>query len=86
MPIWQVINHYYNLLLNITLPKALLANGLINTRKNAFIPLTQYLINISPNCYYNYKKDAKRKYHKRLADIFERIKYVYYNNNRVIGY
>lgn len=41
---------------------------------------------ISPNCYYNYKKDAKREYHKRLAHIFELIKYVYYNNNRVIGY
>ena len=41
---------------------------------------------ISPNCYYNYKKDAKRKYYKRLARIFELIKYVYYNNNRVIGY
>lgn len=40
---------------------------------------------ISPNCYYNYKKDAKREYHKRLAHIFELIKYVYYNNNRVIG-
>ena len=41
---------------------------------------------ISPNCYYNYKKDAKREYHKRLEHIFELIKYVYYNNNRVIGY
>ncbi len=41
---------------------------------------------ISPNCYYNYKKDAKRKYRERLAHIFELIKYVYYNNNRVIGY
>ena len=41
---------------------------------------------ISPNCYYNYKKEAKRKYHERLARIFELIKYVYYNNNRVIGY
>ena len=41
---------------------------------------------ISPNCYYNYKKEAKRKYHERLAHIFELIKYVYYNNNRVIGY
>ena len=41
---------------------------------------------ISPNCYYNYKKGAKRKYHERLAHIFELIKYVYYNNNRVIGY
>ena len=41
---------------------------------------------ISPNCYYNYKKDAKREYRKRLARIYELIKYVYYNNNRVIGY
>ena len=40
---------------------------------------------ISPNCYYNYKKEAKRKYHERLAHIFELIKYVYYNNNRVMG-
>lgn len=40
---------------------------------------------ISPNCYYNYKKDAKREYHKRLEHIFELIKYVYYNNNRVIA-
>ena len=41
---------------------------------------------ISPNCYYNYKKDAKQKYHERLNHIFELIKYIYYNNNRVIGY
>ena len=41
---------------------------------------------ISPNCYYNYKKDAKREYHKRLEHIFDLIKYVYHNNNRVIGY
>ena len=32
------------------------------------------------------KKDIKREYHKRLEHIFELIKYVYYNNNRVIGY
>ena len=32
------------------------------------------------------EKDAKREYHKRLEHIFELIKYVYYNNNRVIGY
>ena len=43
-------------------------------------------LGISLNCYYNYKKEAKRKYHERLAHIFELIKYVYYNNNRVIGY
>ena len=41
---------------------------------------------ISPNCYYNYKKDTKCEYHKRLEHIFELIKYVYYNNNRVICY
>ena len=40
---------------------------------------------ISPNCYYNYKKDTKCEYHKRLEHIFELIKYVYYNNNRVIA-
>ncbi len=32
------------------------------------------------------EKDTKREYHKRLEHIFELIKYVYYNNNRVIGY
>ena len=31
------------------------------------------------------EKDAKREYHKRLEHIFELIKYVYYNNNRVIA-
>lgn len=41
---------------------------------------------ISPSCCYNYKKDTKREHHKRLEHIFELIKYVYYNNNRVIGY
>ena len=43
-------------------------------------------IRISPTCYYNYKKDTKREYRKRLTRIFELIKYIYYNNNRVIGY
>ena len=33
----------------------------------------------------DFKKDAKREYHKRLEHIFELIKYVYYNNNRVIA-
>ena len=32
------------------------------------------------------EKDTKREYHKRLEHIFELIKYVYHNNNRVIGY
>ena len=43
-------------------------------------------LNISLNCYYNYKKEAMREYRKRLAHIFDIIKYVYYNNNRVTGY
>lgn len=41
---------------------------------------------ISPNAYYNYKKDSKAEYRNRLNQILELIKYVYYNNNRVIGY
>ena len=41
---------------------------------------------ISLNCYYHYKKEAKHEYKERLAHTFEVIKYVYYNNNRVIGY
>ena len=32
---------------------------------------------ISSNCYYNYKKEAKRKYHERLAHIFELMCYNY---------
>lgn len=43
-------------------------------------------LSISLNCYYNYKKRSKREYKGRLAHIFENIKYVYYNNNRVTGY
>lgn len=59
----------------------------IDDNKNIFA--LRWLCNkfgISPNCYYNYKKEAKRKYHERLAHIFELIKYVYYYNNRVICY
>ena len=41
--------------------------------------------NISTNCYYNYLKNKKYKYYKKLNDIYERIKYIYYTNNRVIG-
>ncbi len=43
-------------------------------------------LSISLNCYYNYKKRSKHEYKGRLAHIFEIIKYVYYNNNRVTGY
>lgn len=42
--------------------------------------------NISTNCYYNYLKNKKYKYYKKLNDIYERIKYIYYTNNRVIGH
>ena len=41
---------------------------------------------ISPNCYYDYKKWVKKKYHQLLINIFKLIKYINYNNNRVIGY
>lgn len=40
-PIWQATNQYRKLLLNLMLPKAPLANGLTNTRKNASIPPAQ---------------------------------------------
>ena len=60
---------------------------LIDDNKNIFgLRWLCQKFGIIPNCYYNYKKDAKRKYRERLAHIFELIKYVYYNNNRVIGY
>ena len=41
---------------------------------------------ISPNCYYNYLRNAKCEYHKQREIIYERIKYIYYNNNRTIGH
>ena len=41
---------------------------------------------ISPNCYYNYLKDHKRDYYKQKSIIKEKIKYIYCNNNRTIGY
>lgn len=41
---------------------------------------------ISTNCYYNYLKDNKRDYYKQKSIINERIRYIYYNNNRTIGY
>ncbi len=62
-------------------------DGFIDDNKNIFgLRWLCHQFGISPNCYYNYKKDAKCEYHRRLAHIFELIKYVYYNNNRVIGY
>lgn len=41
---------------------------------------------ISPNCYYNYLKDNKRDYYEQRSIINERIKYIYYNSNKTIGY
>ena len=38
---------------------------------------------ISPNCYYNYLKDSKRDYKKQKAIVNEKIKYIYYNNNKI---
>jgi putative transposase len=41
---------------------------------------------ISPNGYYNYLKDTKVEYHEQRETIYERIKYIYYNNNRTVGH
>lgn len=43
-------------------------------------------LDISLNCYYNYKKEVTREYRKRLTHIFDIIKNIYYNKNGVIGY
>ncbi len=41
---------------------------------------------ISHNGYYNYLKGTKGEYHEQCEVIYERIKYIYYNNNRTIGH
>lgn len=41
---------------------------------------------ISPNCYYNYLKDKKYDDHEQCDVIYERIKYIFYNNNRTVGH
>jgi transposase InsO family protein len=41
---------------------------------------------ISLNCYYNYLADKKEDYHKQREAILERIKYIFYNNNRTVGH
>ena len=41
---------------------------------------------ISPNGYYNYLKNTKGEYHEQREVIYERIKYIYYNNNRTVGH
>lgn len=42
--------------------------------------------NISTNCYYNYLANKKCEYHEQREVIYERIKYIYYNNNRTVGH
>ncbi|MDO5564936.1 MAG: IS3 family transposase [Eubacteriales bacterium] len=42
--------------------------------------------NLSPNGYYNYLKNTKGKYKKQLEVIYERIKYIFYNNNKTVGH
>ena len=41
---------------------------------------------ISFNGYYNYLKDKKHDYRRQREAIYEKIKYIYYNNNRTVGY
>lgn len=41
---------------------------------------------MAPNAYYNYLKDKKAGYRKEKQKILEKIKYIYYNNNRIIGH
>lgn len=41
---------------------------------------------ISSNCYYNYLDDKKSVYREQREVIYERIKYIYYNNNRTVGH
>lgn len=41
---------------------------------------------LSSNSYYNYLKNTKSKYQKQQQRIYEEIKYIYSNNNRIIGH
>ena len=41
---------------------------------------------ISPSCYYNYLKNKKQEYYEQREIVYERIKYIYYNNNRTVGH
>ncbi len=43
-------------------------------------------IGISLNAYYNYRKNRKAKKLAKKKEILEKIKYIYYNNNRVVGH
>ena len=41
---------------------------------------------ISATGYYNYLKDKKSEYREQRKIVFERIKYIFYNNNRTVGH
>ena len=42
--------------------------------------------NMAPNAYYNYLKGNKDEYRKHKQKIYEEIKSIYYNHNRMIGH
>lgn len=41
---------------------------------------------LSPNAYYNYRKNRKAEYKKAKEKVYENIKSIYYNNGRIIGH
>ncbi|CVI72756.1 Integrase core domain protein [Clostridiales bacterium CHKCI001] len=41
---------------------------------------------MAPNAYYNYLKDNKAGYCKQKQKLYEKIKRIYYNHNRIIGH
>ena len=41
---------------------------------------------IYPNAYYNYRKNRKKSFHEQRQKIFEQMKRIYYNNNRILGH
>ena len=42
--------------------------------------------NMAPNAYYNYLKGNKDEYRKHKQKLYEEIKRIYYNHNRMIGH
>lgn len=41
---------------------------------------------LSPNAYYNYRKNKKDSYRQNKSQIYKQIKEIYFNNNRIIGH
>ncbi|ASM69431.1 MULTISPECIES: IS3 family transposase [Lachnospiraceae] len=41
---------------------------------------------IYPNAYYNYRKNRKKSFLQHRQQVFEQIKTIYYNNNRILGH